>query len=270
MATFTPVEKRILEEYLQMGGGYVLDFSNRRFQEFVFDSVRLNIDDEAVGGFGSKAVRLRYFWRRQPNHIVGKLIRELVDYRRGTYREPREDLAQKCHVIAESLLQSAAVKDADVLLVLGLERQDFDRLTTGVLDCINRNDPEAGLDRLHTFTIAFVRALCEKHRIPFDRKEPLHTIFGKYLKKLKELNRIETSMTERILKSSISVLDAFNDVRNNWSLAHDNDLLNRHESLLILNNVTSLICFLWRLEKSDLFGEVFNPEEDEILRELDI
>jgi hypothetical protein len=29
-------------------------------------------------------------------------------------------------------------------------------------------------------------------------------------------------MTERILKSSISVLDFFNDVRNNKSLAHDN------------------------------------------------
>jgi len=40
-------------------------------------------------------------------------------------------------------------------------------------------------------------------------------------------------MTERILKSSISILDAFNDVRNNKSLAHDNPVLNRNESLLI-------------------------------------
>ena len=32
-------------------------------------------------------------------------------------------------------------------------------------------------------------------------------------------------MTMRILKSSISVLEAFNDVRNSQSLAHDNPVL---------------------------------------------
>lgn len=68
-----------------MGGGYVLDFSNSTFQEFVFDSVRMNIDDKAVPGLGSKAVRLRNFWARQPDHIVGKPIKDLVDYREGTY-----------------------------------------------------------------------------------------------------------------------------------------------------------------------------------------
>ncbi len=57
-------------------------------------------------------------------------------------------------------------------------------------------------------------------------------------------------MTERILKSSISVLDAFNDVRNNQSLAHDNPVLNRNESLLIFNHVTSATRFVWALEQS--------------------
>jgi hypothetical protein len=47
-------EKRNFEELLQMGGGYVLDFSNRTFQEFVFDSTGLDIDAEAVGGSGSR------------------------------------------------------------------------------------------------------------------------------------------------------------------------------------------------------------------------
>ena len=55
-------------------------------------------------------------------------------------------------------------------------------------------------------------------------------------------------MTEHILKSSISVLEAFNDVRNNKSLAHDNPILNYEESLLIINNVTNLIRFIKSLE----------------------
>jgi len=51
-------------------------------------------------------------------------------------------------------------------------------------------------------------------------------------------------MSERILKSSIAVLEYFNDVRNNMSLAHANPVLNRAESLLIFNHVTSLITFI--------------------------
>ena len=55
-------------------------------------------------------------------------------------------------------------------------------------------------------------------------------------------------MTERILRSSISVLEAFNDVRNNKSLAHDNPILNYDESLLIFNHVASSIRFIKSLE----------------------
>jgi hypothetical protein len=57
-------------------------------------------------------------------------------------------------------------------------------------------------------------------------------------------------MTERILKSSISVMEAFNDVRNVQSLAHDNPILNYDESLLVFNHVSSSIRFITSLEES--------------------
>lgn len=50
--------------------------------------------------------------------------------------------------------------------------------------------------------------------------------------------------TARILKPSISVLEAFNDVKNNQSLAHDNPTLNYEESLLIFNQLAASIHFL--------------------------
>ena len=56
-------------------------------------------------------------------------------------------------------------------------------------------------------------------------------------------------VAERILKSSISVLDSFNDVRNNRSLAHDNPVLNRNESLLIFQHVTNIIRFIWTIDQ---------------------
>ena len=68
------------------------------------------------------------------------------------------------------------------------------------------------------------------------------------MKRLKAHGQIESEMTQRILKSSISPLEAFNDVRNNQSLAHDNPLLSYDEALLIFNHVTGSIRFLRGLE----------------------
>jgi TIR domain len=84
MSSLTVREKRVLETFLQMSGGYVLDLSNKSFQEFIFDSTGLDIDVDEVGGAGSKANRLRYFWKNQPDYIVGKLLKEFVDYVEGS------------------------------------------------------------------------------------------------------------------------------------------------------------------------------------------
>jgi hypothetical protein len=60
MADLTNIEKRNLERLLGMGSGYVLDFSNRTFEEFVLDSIGKSIyAGEYETGGGSKANRLR-------------------------------------------------------------------------------------------------------------------------------------------------------------------------------------------------------------------
>ena len=59
-----------------MGGGYVLDFSNRTFAEFVSDSVGRDIDDARYAYVsGSKANLLRGFWKEETNRTIGKLLR---------------------------------------------------------------------------------------------------------------------------------------------------------------------------------------------------
>jgi hypothetical protein len=70
---------------------------------------------------------------------------------------------------------------------------------------------------------------------------PLHGLVGAYLKGIEEKGIILTKMTERILKSSISVLEAFNDIRNDSSLAHDNVLLEKAESLFIFKSVSNIV-----------------------------
>jgi hypothetical protein len=73
-------------------------------------------------------------------------------------------------------------------------------------------------------------------------------VFGEYVRALRDGGHLESVMTERILKSSISVLVAFNDVRNHKSLAHDNPILNYEESLLIFNHIAASVRFVKLLE----------------------
>jgi len=104
MANLTYVDKLQLEKLFGMGGGYVLNFSDRTFQEFIFDSV--GIDLYAAGmdaGGASKAKRLRYFWKVQSNHIVSRLLFALCDYYRATENDPNQTLLSECRAIAQRL-----------------------------------------------------------------------------------------------------------------------------------------------------------------------
>lgn len=58
------IEKQKLERELCMGGGYVLDFSNRTFEEFFREVVGVQIYDSRFDlASGSKANRMRAFWQ---------------------------------------------------------------------------------------------------------------------------------------------------------------------------------------------------------------
>lgn len=248
MADLSFDDKRKLERILDMGGGYVLDFSNRTLTEFVFDHTGLNIGDPKYDrGSGSKAQRLRAFWEKEPNHVVGSLLSALLSYlpisSETTLGSEATKLRADCERIVARLREGGEVLDVGTLTIED-DGRDFELVAKSVRDAIERNELEAGLDRLHTFTVKFIRAVSAPYGIEASREKPLHSIFGEYVRLLRARGAIESVMTERILKTSISVLEAFNDVRNEQSLAHDNPVLNYDEALLIFNDVVSLIRFV--------------------------
>jgi len=74
MSDLSKIEKLKLEKAFDMSGGYVFDFSNRTFEKFILDSVKIDIYSEKYDYYsGSKANRLRAFWDKEPNYIAGKL-----------------------------------------------------------------------------------------------------------------------------------------------------------------------------------------------------
>jgi hypothetical protein len=115
MADLTFIEKKHLENLLRMGSGYVLDFSNSTLCEFVLESTGKNIYDEPYNhATGSKANRLRAFFALESNALVGKLIEDLVEYRRAFCAEAGDEkLCEEGLRIARRLRQEPLARRAN-------------------------------------------------------------------------------------------------------------------------------------------------------------
>ena len=78
MAILSFQEKQLIEKVFGMGGGYVLNFTNREFEEFMKDVVSYNIYQKYPGL--SKAKMLRRFIEDESDAYVGKMIILLINY----------------------------------------------------------------------------------------------------------------------------------------------------------------------------------------------
>lgn len=107
MSNLTPIEKIKLEKLLDMGGGYVLNFTNATFQEFILDTLQIDIYDEKYDyRSSSKANRLRGFWKKESNPTTGLLLDHLLDYWGESQKNitpEKEALFNECKRITERL-----------------------------------------------------------------------------------------------------------------------------------------------------------------------
>lgn len=255
MADISKIEKLKLEKIFDMQDGYVLDFSNRTLNDFIIEAIDIELYSDKYSDNGeSKANRLRTIWQKEHNYKVGTLISKLLEYWKEkkilSYKgisEPEQNLYEECIKISSKLIQDIIVDEIEVFRDDQTDK-DFSLLARSIRESIERNEPEVALDRLHTYVMKFVRKLCDNHSIVYGKEESLNAIFGKYVKYITASGMIESQMTEKILKYSINVIEAFNDIRNNKTLAHDNKILNYSESLLIFNNVANSIKFIESIE----------------------
>ena len=104
MAKLDFIEKDYFERLLGMGSGYVLDFSNRSFQEFVYSIMQIDIYAKYSGL--SKAKILRGIIADYDNVTVGKLLLELMRYMQAKdmITDDNKALFKKCAEIGNRLI----------------------------------------------------------------------------------------------------------------------------------------------------------------------
>lgn len=247
MADLSNREKAIAEKVLNMASGYVLEFSNNSFSDFIIDSIDIDPYDnkyDLPDRSSSKANRLRGIFKVESNYKVGKLLRDLVQYKKDNFFEKLSEAdarsLDELDKIGAKLMSEKIVENIEAIVPPTSDKDAY-RLVKSIKDSIDKNEPENALDRLHTYVFQLTRSLCDKHGIQYLKEESLNAVFGKYVNQITAKKFIETFMGERILRSSISNLDAFNKVRNDNSYAHPNLIVNYDEAVLIANNVVNTI-----------------------------
>lgn len=256
MVTLKHSEVRILDDAFDMHGGYVLDFSNRTFSEFFEDEFGIDIYAEkyAIDG-SSKARHLRAFVASEDTHAVSRVLRRLWDYRESLdrYGEGQNRAALKARFFD---LLGKIERGSEAPRTDAIERfkqdQTLDELVAAIERDIGANKPVAALDRLHTYCMKKFAHLLDERQIAWERSEPLHSRVGKYVKALSQERELR-EVTSQIVKNAIGVFDKFNHVRNNQSLAHDNELLDQAEARFIYDAITAFLRFIKSIE-ANRFG----------------
>lgn len=245
---------RILDDAFGMHGGYVLDFSNRTFSEYFYDEFNINIYDSKYTTDGdSKAKCLRGFVKIESPSIVINVLRSLWEYR--IKKPPSNETVEEKTDIEKRFLQllNEIENKSDVIKADGVDNfiqdQTLEELVQSIQQYIGNNKPHVAMDRLHTYCMKkFAYLILQKDKTLCVESDPLHSRVGKYIKLLKMKKKLTTT-SEVIIKSSISIFDNLNDIRNNQSLAHDNNLLDYYEAKFIFNSINLILRFIRDIEK---------------------
>jgi hypothetical protein len=91
LGTIRAIDMRLIDDLFAMGGGYVLDFSDRTFTVF-FSELGIDIDDARYRAEGtSKAKRLRYFLKATDSAKRVETLKALWEYREANRRRSRSE-----------------------------------------------------------------------------------------------------------------------------------------------------------------------------------
>ncbi len=251
---------RMLDNVLQMGEGYVLDFSHKTMAEFFEDELNININDSKYRVEGtSKAKRLRFFIRNEDPRLVVSTLKALWKYK----TQPVFDSYINDYVVQDfgerkeeyfafiSRIEGFANIPSTSAIAAFQNEETLSELVASINRDINANKPATALDRLHTYCVKKLKFLITQYGGDYKKDEPLHSLMGKYIKLLNS-SKCLNDMSIRILKSSISILEKFNNVRNHASLAHDNTIVNQEEAIYIFESVSATLKFIRSIEKDKL------------------
>ena len=185
-------------------------------------------------------------------YVLEKDIEELRSFSSEIKKWIQKLLPNKSGLIVRDITFIPQIDNTEVELP-EIQGDTWSVLHTDITEALSRNEPSLVLDRLHTFSVKLIRELCEKKKIAIlddkGKQLPLHSLAGMLVKYYKKNNCFQSDFSEQVLKTSISLFDKYNNIRNDQSYAHDNEILNKSEAMLAARIMTATLDFIYEFEE---------------------
>lgn len=250
-------EKQMFEELFGMNTGNVLDFTNNTLSAFVKDEINVDIyNDDGYKEYCSKANKLRQIWRDETDYKVALLMIAMLDYYEDYLLKNNITDPHKKNRIAYLKNKCIELKEnAEITISLpNIDNQSLKSLLEDIDLSLKHNKPESVLDRLHTYATKYLRFVCTNNSIEImddqGKHYPLPNLIGSLRRVYEKDPEIKTRFSLIAMKSSISLFEQFNDVRNSYSYAHDNEDLYYCEAKYIVKIVAETLMFIDGIEKN--------------------
>lgn len=252
-------ERNTIDEAF-ISSGYVLDFNDRTYAEWFEEELGIEIDAQRYRANGdSKGRRLRTFIEIETRERAARVLRALWNYRQekrpAHERTDDEPLRQRLFAVVEKLEDGASPITTDAIDTF-TAGETLAELVQAIRRDADAGKPGVALDRLHTYCMKKFAHLLTARGSPCNTIEPLHSRVGKYVKAL-EAERELRPITKQILKNCIGIFQSYNDVRNNASFAHDNEIVSADEARFIFDTVMSMLRFVRAIE-ADRFEPILS------------
>jgi len=232
------------------GAGYVINFSNKTFQEFFDGELGINIYDAQYteGHSGSKANCLRAFLTQADGATAAKALRALWEYRDAVdgpfdqNNEKHKANSTKFFDIVHGIETSTDIIKTDSIDKFA-DNETLDELVQAIERDIQAKKPQAALDRLHTYCMKLFGHLVQQMGGKIGSGDTLHGRAGMYINAIEARGGMQP-VTIQMMRYFTTVFDKFNHTRNNASLAHDNELAEKNEARLIFEGMTAFLRYL--------------------------
>jgi hypothetical protein len=244
----------LVDQALGMSSGYVLNFSDATFNDFVRRNIGIDATAPTYTVDGtSKGKRLRALLRSLVPGAQAEVLCAFWDHRQqvtnnGMYSNL--DPKVEADFLAMVTRLEGGVQPIDLRVI---EAFTDDPTLAELIEAIQRdiqaNKPNAALDRLHTYSMKKFADLLERDGMTVGHGDALHARAGRYINTLRQAGQIG-EYSEKIAKSALQVMEQFNQVRNKASLAHDNTILGVAEGRYVFETVLSLLRFIRALDEA--------------------
>lgn len=237
---------KLVNDYIGVEGGYLVDFSYSSHREFYPYYCGLNIDPLELKDMTTRQ-RYMHILEQASGPDQAKIVRgTLAKCPPGT-DDPRRTPEKAAEIETWAIRCEGGVVPGG--LSGSITSDVVERAIADAEVLIRENGATSGIDRIHTVLHGYLLAVCDQAGISYNSNANITTLFNLLRQNLPELQPTGPRANDvtTVLRALASIIDAMNPVRNQASVAHPNPvLLAEDEAWLVINTARTFLQYFSR------------------------